>query len=165
MTCRYTWTEMPAAMIGLGATMHFADKDGKASSLPAEEFFKSNAKTDKLFTHVTIKRDPKSSIAYRRVKKTQYVDIPMLSILVKTHFSNDKWNDTIVSVNNCVTFAQRDSKLEGFLNSSRSSKNLGEEALAHMDNTIYDNRSDEYKKHMFQVSMKSAIEELASSRN
>lgn len=69
LTCRYTWTELPAVMIGLEAQMHFMDTEGKEHVVSAEDFYKSAAKTDKIFTHVTIPRDKNVSIAYRRVKK------------------------------------------------------------------------------------------------
>lgn len=115
LTCRYTWTEMPAAMIGLDATLHFTDAQLKTTSLSAEEFFKGAAKTDKLLTHITIKRDRTASIAYQRVRKTSSVDIPLLSLIIKTNFQGKKFTNTRVAVNNCVAFAQRDTSLENFL--------------------------------------------------
>jgi len=160
LTCRYTWTEMPAVMIGLNAAMHF---DG-GSSMEAEKFFKNAAKTDKIFTHVEIKRDPKASIAYRRVKKTQFVDIPLLSLMINTTFNGNQFTNTRVAVNNCVAFAQRDQKLEEFLNNSQKSSTLADEALNHIDAAIYDTRSSDYKSHMFRVSLKSAIAQLVNSK-
>ena len=160
LTCRYTWTEMPAAMIGLGARLHFHGRDGAAQTLDAEEFFKNGAKTDKIFTHVTIAGDPGASVAYRRVKKSPNVDIPLLSILIKTDLSRGKFAHTRVSVNNCVAFAQRDYKLEQFLDQSICSPDVAEEALEHLDESIYETRSNDYKKHMFRVSIKSALQEL-----
>ncbi len=163
LTCRYTWTEMPAVMIGMDATLHFLDKARKETTMPAEDFFKAQAKTDKIFTHVSIKRDQKASLAYQRVKKTVNMDIPLLSLLIKTNFEEKKFSHTRVGVNNCVTFAQRDSKLESFLNGKTFSPALVEEALQHLDHSIYDNRSDDYKKHMFNVSIKKALMVLGSS--
>lgn len=160
LTCRYTWTEMPAAIMGLEGRLHFKGKNGQEEILNAEDFYKNAAKTDKILTHVSIARDKKASITYRRVKKTQYVDVPLLSLLIKAHFNGDRFTNTVVSVNNCVNFAQRDRTLEAFLNQSRCSPKLGEEALAHCDQPIYETRSSDYKKHMFRVSLKSAIEEL-----
>ncbi len=55
LTCRYTWTEMGAVMIALDAKMHFLGPDGKEEIIPAEDFFKNAARSEKLFTHVTIK--------------------------------------------------------------------------------------------------------------
>ncbi len=162
LTCRYTWTEMPAVAIGMDAELHFVDKEGKETVLPAEEFFKAQAKTDKIFTHITIKRDKNSKTAYQRVKKTVNIDIPLLSILIKTHLENKKFANTRVAVNNCVNFAQRDSTLETFLNGKTFSKDLIEEALKNLDQTIYDARSDDYKKHMFNVSIKKALTALGS---
>src|SRR3989338_574982 len=160
LTCRYTWTEMPAAMIGLGGCLHFRGRDGATQTLDAEEFFKNGAKTDKIFTHVTIASDPNASVAYCRVKKSPNVDIPLLSILIKTNFNRNTFAHTRVSVNNCVAFAQRDHKLEQFLDQSVCSPDIAQEALNHMDESIYETRSNDYKKHMFRVSIKSALREL-----
>jgi CO/xanthine dehydrogenase FAD-binding subunit len=163
LTCRYTWTEMPAAMTGLRARLHFVGKDGATEELGCSEFFQNAAKTDKILTHVSIPLDQKATIAYRRVKKSQFVDIPLLSLMINTHIANGVLSDTIVAVNNCVDFAQRDKKLEDFLNGKKISKTLGAEALEHLTNEIYDRRSGEYKKQMFRVNIKSAINEIAKS--
>lgn len=164
LTCRYTWTEMPAVMIALEANMHFIGREGQEEVVAAEEFYKNGAKTDKIFTGVTIPRDKNASIAYRRIKKSIHVDIPLLSLCVKTTFEGKRFTKTIVSVNNCVAFAQRDKILEDFLNNSSVSPTIAKEALDHVDKTIYDTRSDDYKKHMFRVSLKGAIEELTQNK-
>jgi len=160
LTCRYTWTEMPAVMTGMDATMHFIDKEGKDQALLAEEFFKQGAKSDKIFTHVTLPRDTQASIAYRRIKKTQFVDIPLLSLLINTNIKNGRFTNTRVSVNNCVAFAQRDAQLEDFLNKNKIGPKLPEQALDHLNKDIYDTRSSDYKKHMFRVCIKSAVQEI-----
>src|SRR3989338_2241513 len=116
LTCRYAWTEMPAVMIALQARMHFTGVDGKEEIVPAEEFFKNAAKTDKIFTQASIKKDKDISFAYYRAKKSLPVDIPSLSLCVTTRWLKGKFSQTIVAVNNCVAFAQRDRKLEDFLN-------------------------------------------------
>ena len=163
LTCRYTWTEMPAVMIGLEADLHFMSSDGREHILCAEEFFKNAAKTDKILTQVTIKRDKKAAIAYRRVKKSPYVDIPLLSMFLKTYFDKGGFTNTRVAINNCVAFAQRDRILENFLNQSTCANGVAQEALDHLDQGIYSTRSSDYKQHMFRVSIKSAIEELTKS--
>jgi len=162
LTCRYTWTEMPAVMIALDATMHFEGANGEKDELPAEEFFIAAAKTDKIFTHVSIKKDANMTTAYRRVKKSPNVDIPLLSLLVTTTFEGNKFTNTRVGVNNCVAFAQRDRKLEDFLNQSECSDKIAQEALDHLNDTLYDTRSSEYKSHVFRMSITSAIEELVN---
>lgn len=162
LTCRYTWTEMPAVMVGLEAKLHFVGKDGQCEALLAEDFFKAAAKTDKIFTHVSINKNPKAVYAYRRVKKSQFVDIPLLSLLIKAEKEGGALVKTVVSVNNCVSFAQRDKKLEGFLNGRKITASLAREALDHLDESIYDTRSSDYKKHMFRVSVEEAVGELIS---
>jgi CO/xanthine dehydrogenase FAD-binding subunit len=160
LTCRYTWTEMGAIMIALDAQMHFLSPEGKEVVIPAEEFFKNAARAEQLFTHVTIKHDQTASIAYRRVKKTMHVDVPLLAVCVKTNLKGKQWGNTRVTVNSGTAFAQRDYTLEEFLNKSQSVPELGKQALEHLTTAIYDTRSTEYKQHMFRVSIKSAIEEI-----
>ncbi|MBN1870072.1 MAG: FAD binding domain-containing protein [Candidatus Omnitrophica bacterium] len=157
LTCRYTWTEMPTIMVGLNADLHFMGPDGKEQTISAEEFFHSGAKTEKIFTHASIQKDPKAVIVYRRIKRSPQLDIPLLSLLVRALPDGKKLTNTRVVINNCIAFSQRDRKLEDFMNQSRRSKTLAQEALDHMDTPIYDTRSSEYKKHMFRVAMKEAI--------
>ncbi|MDP2654462.1 MAG: FAD binding domain-containing protein [Candidatus Omnitrophota bacterium] len=164
LTCRYTWTEMGAVMIALDAQMHFVGADGKSVVMSADDFFKNNAKTDKIFTHVTIPRDKNARIAYRRVRKTMHVDIPLLAVCIRAHFQGDRFADTRVTVNSGTAFAQRDLVLEKFLNSAEAREGIAKEALDHLDVNIYDKRSDDYKKHMFRVSIKSMLEELLEKR-
>lgn len=164
LTCRYTWTEMGAVMIALGAQMHFLGPDGREDVVDAEDFFKNSARCEKLFTHVSLKAFGPSRAAYRRVKKTIHVDVPMLAVCVKTDLNGGKWSNTRVGINNGVAFAQRDAALEEFLNRSTSSPELGREAMAHLTTAIYDTRSSEYKQHMFRVSLRSAIEEICQCK-
>ncbi len=160
LTCRYTWTEMGAVMVALERKMHFLGADGKEDVVEAEDFFKNAARSEKLFTHVTIKANTASRTAYRRVKKTLHVDVPLLAICVKSDLKGKQWHNTRIGINNGVAFAQRDHSLEEFLNKSSSSPDLGKKALEHLTAAIYDTRSSEYKQHMFRVSLRSAIEEI-----
>jgi len=160
LTCRYTWTEMGAVMIALDAKMHFLGPDGKEDIIAAEDFFKNAARSEKLFTHVSIKTQKEARSAYRRVKKTVHVDIPLLAICVKTEIKGKQWHNTRIGINNGVAFAQRDPVLEEFLNKSTSSADLGKQALEHLTISIYDTRSSDYKQHMFRISLRSAIEEI-----
>ncbi len=163
LTCRYTWTEMPAVMIALQAKMHFTGVDGREEIVPAEDFFRNAAKTDKIFTHVSIRKDMDVSFAYFRAKKTPYVDIPLLSLCITTRFVKGKFSQTIVAVNNCVAFAQRDRKLEDFLNGKAFDKTLPETAFEHLDEPIYDARSTDYKKHMFRAGIRQALRDLTGN--
>ena len=161
LTCRYTWTEMGAVMIALDAKMHFLGPDGREDIISPEDFFKNAARSEKLFTHVTIKTQKEARAAYRRVKKTVHVDVPLLAICIKTEIKGKQWYNTRVGINNGVAFAQRDPILEEFLNTSSSSSELGRESLERLTTAIYDTRSSDYKQHMFRVSLKSAIDEIA----
>lgn len=161
LTCRYTWTEMGAVMIALDAHMHFLSPDGTESVMPVEDFFKNAARSEYLFTHVTIPLEPNARIAYRRVKKTLHVDVPLLAVCVKTRLNGQKWSATRVAINNGTSFAQRDYALEQFLDTVSSAQGLGTQALEHLTKDIYDQRSTEYKQHMFRVSLRQAIDEIA----
>lgn len=165
LTCRYTWTEMPAVMIALEAALHFIGPDLTEEVVTAEDFFKGGAKTDKILRCITIQREPTATIAYQRVKKTMHVDIPLLSLCMKTNFKGKQFTNTRVCVNNCVVFAQRDRPLEDFLNQSLCSNKVATQALDHMDKTIYDTRSGDYKKHMFRICIKNAINDLVARRS
>lgn len=160
LTCRYTWTELGCIMVALEANMHFVDQQGTEEIISAEKFFNNSAKSNKIFSHVSIKIDPKTSISYQRVKKSPNVDVPLLAVCIKTHLVNKECADTRVTVNSGFVFARRDIKLENFLNSRQICPELGKQALDHLDTEIYDNRSDDYKKHMFRVSLKNAIQEI-----
>jgi CO/xanthine dehydrogenase FAD-binding subunit len=86
--------------------------------------------------------------------------VPLLAVCIRTTFQGDRFTETRVAINNIVAFARRDLILEKFLNESLCSKNLAIEALNHLDTSIYDTRSDDYKKSMFRTSLKSAVAEL-----
>lgn len=163
LTCRYTWTEMGAVMLALNAQMHFIGSDGQESVISAEDFFKNAAKSDKIFTHVTIKRDPSARVAYRRVKKTMHVDVPLLAVCVKIAVKDGVIREPRVTVNSGTTFAQRDHILEKFLEGAPARVQTAQEALEHLDVNIYDKRSDDYKSHMFRVSIRSALLETINS--
>jgi CO/xanthine dehydrogenase FAD-binding subunit len=165
LTCRYTWTEIPAVVIGLQGKLHFIDKKGKEEVVDPEDFFKNAAKTDLILTHVTIPREKNVRIAYRRVKKTQFVDIPMLSLLIKSDSKANKFTNTIVSINNCTQFAQRDYALEKYLDGQPFETRIAQEALDHLDKKIYDTRSSEYKQHMFRLNIKNALTEIITQKN
>ena len=163
LTCRYTWTEMPVTMIALDAQMFFMDENGKTHSMSAEDFFKNNARSEHLFTHAVIAREPQARITYRRVRKMSDVDQPLLTVCVKTTLKGKEWTQTRAAINSGTAFAQRDYQLEEFLNGKTSSVHLGQEALKHLTSTIYDTRSTEYKQHMFRVCLRQAIEEICKS--
>ncbi|MCC6759505.1 MAG: FAD binding domain-containing protein [Candidatus Omnitrophica bacterium] len=160
LTCRYTWTEMGSVMVALEADMHFIGQDGKEEVVSAENFFKNAAKTEKIFSHVSIPINKDAKVAYTRVKKSANVDIPLLAVCIKTTFKDKRFTNTRVSVNNGTSFAQRDHKLEDFLNTQTVHDKIEFEALDHLDTEIYDKRSDDYKKHMFRISIKNALLEI-----
>ncbi len=160
LTSRYTWTELGAPLIALEAMLNFVGPNGEQEQISVEEFFKNGAKATKILSHVSIRRDKTATVSYYRVKKMSDVDVPLLGVCIKTNFIGDRFSKTRVCINNTITFAQRDSVLEEFLEKSEASKNIPQEALEHLNTAIYDNRSDDYKKAMFRVAIKRALADL-----
>ena len=140
--------------------MHFVGPNNEKEDISVEEFFNNSAKTNKILKSLSIKRDKSATVAYQRVKKLSDVDVPLLGVCIKTNFVGGCFTRTRVSVNSTTVFAKRDLILEEFLNRSQAEENVAKEAPDLLDTTIYDNRSDDYKKHMFRVSIKNAILDL-----
>jgi carbon-monoxide dehydrogenase medium subunit len=163
LTCRYTWTEMPVAMIALDAKFYFMAPDGQTSEMSAEDFFKNNARSEYLFTHAVIAKDPQAHLVYRRVRKMSQIDQPLLSLVVKTSLKGKQWAQSRVVINSGTAFSQRDYTLEEFLNTQTSAPDLGTKALEHLTVAIYDTRSTEYKQHMFRTCIRQAIEDICKS--
>ncbi len=160
LTCRYTWTEMPAVMIALKAQLHFIAKDKKLSKLESEEFFKKLAKTDEILTSIEIPNTTNRICSYQRATKTGTVDIPMLSLIISATSNQNTLTDVRVSINNCTQFAQRDTTLENFLEGKTLTEETIKNALENITTEIYDTRSTDYKQHMFRVSIKNALNDL-----
>ncbi|MBF0521727.1 MAG: FAD binding domain-containing protein [Candidatus Omnitrophica bacterium] len=159
LTCRYTWTELPTIMVALNARLHFTS-NGKEEIVEAENFFKNAAKTNKILTKITIPKEENLVVSYRRATRTAAIDIPMLSVCIKTCLKNKTFADTQVTVNNGTVFCQRDNLLENFLNQKPFSPTLATEAIGQLKSPIYETKDDDYKRHMFEVSIKQALEEI-----
>ena len=151
-------------MIALEAHFHFIGADNHEHTLSAENFFKNGAKTDKILSHITILRDKNAALVYARVRRSGYVDIPLLSVCLKTAFEKNSLTKTCLEINNSVEFAQRDTKLENFLNQRPIFQELPQEALDHLHEAIYNTRADDYKKYIFRVTLKNALAELIQKK-
>lgn len=161
LTCRYTWTEMPAIMVALDAMFHFITMEDEPYTMSAESFFEQEAKTKGILTRIDVPIKPHARYAYQRVKKTPHVDIPLLSLLLKVQIGEGgRLEAPCVAINNAVAFAQRDKTLEAFLDQQVWTETLAQEAMAHLDTAIYDTRSADYKKHMARISLQRAIQQL-----
>ncbi len=160
LTSRYTWTELGAPLIALETMMHFVGVDHQKEDITVENFFNNNAKTNKILTAISIKRDKKCTLSYQRVKKLSEVDVPLLGVCIRTTFEGKRFTKTLVVINSGTVFAKCDTILQGFLNNSTAEEKTAHEALNHLDLSIYDTRSDDYKKKMFRVSIKNAILDL-----
>lgn len=160
LSCRYTWTEIPAVSIGLGAKLYFVDSSLAEHVTEPEEFFKNAAKTEMILKQITFPLISKRRYAYRRAKKSQFVDIPLLSLILTAQVEADRLKDCRVAINNCVEFAQRDGALEAYLNTTPRDKIDAAEALDHMTGAIYEKRGNDYKMRLFKIYLREAIEEL-----
>ena len=160
LTSRYTWTELGAPLIALETIMHFVGPQNEKEDITVEDFFNNGARTNKILTALSIKRDKHCSVSYQRVKKLSDVDVPLLGVCMRTTFKNDRFTQTRVVINSGTVFAKRDGILEKFLDTCTREEKFAPEALNHLDVSIYDTRSDDYKKNMFRVSIKNAILEL-----
>jgi len=161
LTSRYTWTEMPAVMIALSANLHFVGSDNKEDIIPADKFLKGSAKTNKILTKISIKREKNDIALYQRVKRTSANDIPILSLCVKAKKQDDQFIDIIVAVNDGTTFAYRDSIAEKFLESSIASSEVVSPDEALICQHLKGNKKiDAYKNHMLRISLKAMLTEL-----
>ncbi len=155
LTCRYTWTEMGGLLIALGGRLDFIGPEGE-EDLPVEEFFAGGARTDKILTRIRVPLHPKLRTAYRRVKKTSHVDVPLLTVCI----SRSQEGKTRAVINNGSAFPQRDRAVEAFLDESGRRPGIGEEAWSRRTVSIYETRGDAYKQYMLRVSLRDAIEEV-----
>jgi len=162
LTCRYTWTEMPAVMIALSAHMCFISDKGEEIQLSAEEFFQDLARPRGLLTKIMIKKDTTVHTSYIRAKKDSSVDIPLLAIAASISQTKGTILDTKVVINRCDTFPVRDTNVETFLKGKNLSDSLGETAMRKRDISLSENEKySEYKKHLFGACIKQAIQEIS----
>jgi len=164
LTCRYTWTELAAALIALNGQMVFIGSKEKEEITSAEDFFKTQAKTDKILKSVLLKKEKKSIALYKRINKRAEVDIPLFAVCINAELNKKNLSNVKVSVNNGISFAKRDNVLENFLNKTPIKNNLIEDSLNHLDETIYDTRSDDYKKYISRITVKNIIKELVNNK-
>jgi len=162
LACRYTWTEFGAVMVALDAQLDFISADGQPETITAETFFKNSARTDKLMTDINIPLEKSARSVYLRVNKSSEVDVPLLALCLKSNVQNNRLRNTRLAVNNTIAFAQRDCRLEDFLNHSDPGPALPEKALENLTYGIY-KTEDEYKAHMFSVTIKNAVTQLLNS--
>ncbi len=160
LTSRYTWTELGAVCIALEGEMHFLTASGKEERISVENFFEEGGKATHLLTALSFSRNKEHIFSYQRVPKLSRVDVPLLAVCLRTTIHKGYFVESRVVVNNGVQFAQRDKILEGFLNGKKAQEGIEEEALKNLDTSLYDTRSNEYKQHMFRISLKKAIKEL-----
>jgi len=159
LTCRYTWTELPAIMIALDANLHFSLPNKKEETIVAEDFFAQGAKSNHILSHVSLKNE-KAIAVYQRAQKTIATDIPLLAVCIKAQVKGKQLSNVRVAINLGTNFPKRDLALESFLNKSKLSDALPEQALNNIDTSLYDNHNDEYKEHMFRICIKNAITEI-----
>ncbi|MCK5214270.1 MAG: FAD binding domain-containing protein [Candidatus Omnitrophica bacterium] len=166
LTCRYTWSEMPAVMIAYDAVLHFMGTSGFAEKISAEDFFNNNARTSNILTHISIKKNAVHQFSYQRVRKTLHLDVPILTVCIKAECDKKIFSNVRVVINSGTHFAQRDKILEEFLNGiGVSDTNLIKDALENLDNNIVTNMSNDYKIHMQRICIKNALIDIIQQAN
>ncbi len=159
LTCRYAWTEMSTALVAIDALLHFCGADLKEQVLSAEEFFANGAKTQKILTHISCDVCPQARFQYQRVTRTVAADTPLLAVCVGGVPEGDILTQARVVINNGIVFACRDKDLEAYL-TKNTMDDILTKGFPSLDKDLYTNRSDEYKTHMFGVSLKKALAAL-----
>jgi len=160
LTCKYAWTEIPAVIIALEANLVFIDAAGTEQTISAEDFFQKSAKTDMILEKILINKNKNTSLAYTRTPKLSPVDIPLLSVCIKTEIKGSTFSNTVVAINNSVEFTRRDRSLEEFLNGNKATKKTSEEAMTKISDSFFDKNCDEYKEHILKISVKNTINEI-----
>ncbi|HBG60839.1 MAG: hypothetical protein A2Y03_07490 [Omnitrophica WOR_2 bacterium GWF2_38_59] len=160
IACRYTWTELPAVLIALEATLNFTGKNNKPQSISAEEFFLNSAKTEDILTSITIKHKPGSSCSYQRFTKSSAIGIPLGALCIRTDLRSGSFSNTKVVLNTTNSFPQRDRMLEEFLNGQKASDGVAESSLNNIDNDLFEKFINDYQKHMFKISIKNAVKQI-----
>ncbi len=157
---RYTWTEMGAVLLALNTQLHFMNLHEKQETLSVEDYFKDNSKTIRILKAISIPVEKGRRAVYKRFTRSRTVDVPLLGICLSAILNNSRISHARVAVNNGMILAQRDVALENFLNQSKSTENLAEQAIGHWTSELYSAGSDDYKKMIFPVAIKQAIHEL-----
>ncbi|MBU0469226.1 MAG: FAD binding domain-containing protein [Candidatus Omnitrophica bacterium] len=160
IACRYTWTELPAVLIALEATLNFADKNNKPKSMSAEEFFLNSAKTDDILTSIVIEHDTDSFCSYQRFTRSAAIDLPLGALCIRTDIASGCFSNTKVVLNTTNSFPKRDSTLEAFLNGKKAADNIADSALNNIDENILGKLNNEYQEHMFRISIKNAVKNI-----
>ena len=160
LTCRYTWTEIGSIMIALNASFYFSGPNKEIEIVSAEDFFNKGAKNNKILSHLKIPLLKENKTKYYRFSKSSEVDIPLVSLCLKTQIIDSHFSQTKVVVNNGMMFPARDRVLEDFLNHCLVSRNIAQEALNHLDRSLYDKRINHYKTHILQMGIQQLIEKI-----
>ncbi|MBF0384641.1 MAG: FAD binding domain-containing protein [Candidatus Omnitrophica bacterium] len=157
---RFVWAELLAVMIAYDAKLKFIGRDKKTEIVGAEDFVDYKIGADKILTEIIIKIDPDAKVVYKRSTKFASVDKPFLALCANIRTDKKKIKKARIVVNNCISFPQRDNKLEGFLEGKELNSALFPKIAENMDYRLYDLKSDDYKKTLFRHIIKEAFREL-----
>lgn len=153
---RVVWTEWPVVLLALDAKCLFESTQKGQETILMEDFYKTTVKTKGLLTKIIIEKNTQRHINYQRVARSTTLDLPLLGVCVETTIQNKKLTNTRVCINSTTQYALRDNSCEEFLNNASLNSSIAEDALAHLDKSLvpFDN---DYKQHMFELSIKNAI--------
>lgn len=159
LTCRYPWTEMPAVMIALGAKLHFST-ERQEQLVSAEDFFKNEARSPGILESVSIPLVSNQRASYVRCKKTLHLDIPLLAACVTAEIKAGRFQNTRVTINRGTAFPVCLEEMESLLNGQPAQHRVIEHALAQMNPKTFDASTDDYKIHMYKVSVRQALTDI-----
>ncbi|MFC1510352.1 FAD binding domain-containing protein [Candidatus Omnitrophota bacterium] len=154
---RYVWTEWPTVLLALEAKLVFDGCQPDPLTLSIDEYLNKPSAQKGLLTKIIIKKNVGASINYQRVARSTTLDLPLIGVCIRARLENNRFTATRVSINNGTHAAQRDLMLEEFLNNHSDLSTIAKESLRHRDMALYGQENQEYKQHMFDVSIKKAI--------
>ncbi|MDD3374918.1 MAG: FAD binding domain-containing protein [Candidatus Omnitrophica bacterium] len=163
VACRYGWAEFASCLIALEATLKFA-KNNEIKEIPAEDFFKNNAKSEGLLISILISTQKNTAIIYERVAKTSGIDLPMLTICIKASVEKERISNVRFIINDGASFSKRDASIEKALEKSHLDEKIEEKILTSLDPEKY-KLNTEYKKELLKVHSKYAIQKLLAQIN
>jgi CO/xanthine dehydrogenase FAD-binding subunit len=159
LTCRYSWTELPAVLICLGAKLHWRTEK-QDHEITAEEFFKKAAPSLGILHTISIPIDSNLRVSYVRCKKTLPLDIPLLAVCACGKPSSTKLTNVRLTVNRGSAFSSRLIDIENFIETLEIEDNFLDNVIKKIDIKNFDLQADDYKTHMYKVCINQALSEI-----
>jgi CO/xanthine dehydrogenase FAD-binding subunit len=112
---RYTWAEWNTCLLALDATLTFLLPGKKPETISAQDFLAKGARINGILTTISLDNKKNILTVYKRLSKCTDVDIPLVAVCLRVEKKFNTFHDARVVVSQGITYAQRDKKLEAFL--------------------------------------------------